>query len=44
VASASAPATPRSGAASDSVMGGHRKKALFRGLRRKGQKANQQLR
>lgn len=44
VAAASAPVTPRSGA-SDSVMGAHRKKAgLFRGLRRKGQKPNQQLR
>jgi hypothetical protein len=36
--------TPRSGV-SDSAMGGARKKpGLFRGLRRKGQKANQQIR
>ncbi len=45
VGMASAPITPRSGAASESGVGAHRKKqGLFRGLRRKGQKANQQLR
>ncbi|GBF87427.1 hypothetical protein Rsub_00138 [Raphidocelis subcapitata] len=44
-ARSSQPGTPRSGAASDSAMAAHRKQqGLFRGLRRKGQKANQQLR
>lgn len=45
MASASAPATPRSGAASESNVAGHKKKAsLFKGLRRKGQRPNQVLR
>lgn len=45
--SASTPATPRSEATSDGALGGGRRRkqqALFKGLRRKGQKPNQQVR